>query len=357
MENLPVDLITLVLRHVPLSRSKISLQAVCTKWRDAMAVPEAHWEPSTIDMPHGHKHVYSQVSLQLLSLLPWGYSKRKLQAQGICWIRYLSTDAIAFENWPAVFENATEVQVCSPSEATHITPQRFPVVQKLCLRWYEDEDDGTWQATEGWPAVLESVTTVIVCGPDAVPCITPQRFPGLQKLQMHCCFCGRHKYHQVVLQGFHALKHLTLASRRESLARTCDIPDACGVEGCLSASLQAFVEEFKGKGLHNVSTLDIGFRSCEPGAVLVQAFAVSARLVKIRLAVSALTKKYKDNSYNYLLCGFDIADKSDKSDYERYPYGMQFIIDTEGVDGRLDMFPLSSCVSDNFPETAVVVMV
>ena len=284
-----------------------------------MAVPEAHWQAGSAGMPHGQEDVYNQVSFRLLSLLPWGYSRRRLQAQGICWIRNLSTDAV--EDWPAVFENATTVRLWSPSTASYITPQRFPKLQKLYLCCFDEKGHVTLQAVQEWPAVFEDVTTVILTAPSAAPYITPQRFPGLQRLQI-CCVYENYDEHPVTLQGFDALTHLTLADCW-SLPKIHNIPDACDVccQGLGCDSLQAFVDELKLNNLHNVSRLEIGLRN-KPGAVSVQALAVLDRLVKVKLRMYQGTNRFKHK--RYFLGGFDSFD-----------HDVQFIIDTHNDDGCL----------------------
>lgn len=261
MNSLPVDILALVLQHVPLSPSKISLQAVCRKWRDAMLLPKAHCRTHN---EHDDK-AYDNISSTLLSLLPLGHSQRRLQAQGLCLIQDLETRYV--EEWPAAFTGVTKVWFDDLSKAVHLTPQRFPAVEHLTIQ--------------------DKIGTPI------------ERLPS-----------------SLSLSGFERLRCLSLGlvDWGKPIPRVCGVPDDCDIDATIDTkSLQDLVDELKLAGLAvYVKRLYIGlFWSPDLGDISLAPLAELSRLVKMHVRICrpdieiGVVVPMPDDMHTYVICGFD----------------------------------------------------
>ncbi len=142
MESLPEDLICRILPHMPFSKKKICLRAVCEKWEKAMRRPESHsmlWYKvnrltRAVGIPSGVMKVLPGVcSTEALM--------RRIKAQGLEHLRAIWDLGVDHLSACPSLPNLEVLHIMEQTQTLELQNSNFSSLQHLCLEanpWLEE---------------------------------------------------------------------------------------------------------------------------------------------------------------------------------------------------------------------------
>ncbi len=128
LDGLPQDVICQILKCLPLSKTKLSLQALSRKWKEALCRPESH----DVRLHNGPGYKASRIPPQMMKVLPSVYGTQtalsRIEAQGLEYLQAIwSIDGDQLSCIPYL-PNLHTLHVGRGDEPLQLLPANFQVL-------------------------------------------------------------------------------------------------------------------------------------------------------------------------------------------------------------------------------------